>query len=69
MGKTRDEVVESFLHFKNTVDKQNDFHPEIKNEFVIATVLNPPNICWFADNGPAAANNTNMIADLNFEED
>ena len=63
-GKTRDAVVESFLHFKNTVDKQNDFHPEIKNKFVIVTVLNPPKICLFADNGPAPANRTNMLADL-----
>ena len=63
-GKTRDEIVESIMHFKNTVDKQNDYHPEVKNEFVIATLLNPPKICWFADNGPAPANHTNMLADL-----
>ena len=64
MGKSRDEVVESFIHFKDTIDRQNDFHPEVKNELVIATVLNPPKICWFADNGPPPHNHINMLADL-----
>ena len=64
MGRTRDEVVESLMHFKNAVDKQNEYHPEVKNEFVVATLLNPPKICWFPDNGPAPANHTNMLADL-----
>ena len=64
MGKTRDEVVESLMHFKNAVDKQNEYHPEVKNEFVVATLLNPPKICWFTDNGPAPANHTNMLAEL-----
>ena len=59
MGKSRDEVVESFIHFKDTIDRQNDFHPEVKNELVIATVLNPPKICWFADNGPPPHNHIN----------
>ena len=49
-GKTRDEIVEMFIHFKETVDKQNRYHPSVRNEFVIATILNPPKFTWFVDN-------------------
>ena len=58
MGKSRDEVVEGFIHSKNIIDKdkQNDFYPNINNELVIATKFNPPNICCFADNGQPPQN-------------
>ena len=63
-GKSRDEIVEAMMHFKFTIDKQNSYHPEKKNEFVIATVLNPPKYTWFDDNGIAPVHHHNMIADL-----
>ena len=63
-GKSRDEIVEAFMHFKLTVDKQNSFHPEKKNELVIPTILNPPKFTWFDDNGTAPINHQNMLPDL-----
>ena len=51
-GKSRDEIVESFMHFKLTVDRQNECHPGHHNELVIATIVNPPKYVWFKDNGP-----------------
>ena len=63
-GNSRDDIVEAFMHFKLTVDKQNSFHPEKRNELVIPTILNPPQLTWFDDNGIAPPNHQNMLADL-----
>ena len=63
-GKTRDEIVEMFIHFKETVDKQNRLHPDVKNELVIATILNPPCFTWFKDNGPAPRHHKNLLAEI-----
>ena len=41
-GKTRTDIVTSFLHFKQTLDYQNKHHPGKENEFLVATILNPP---------------------------
>ena len=46
-GRSRKQVVESFMQFKNR--EQNSHHPEVANELVIATLLNPPKLCWFSD--------------------
>ena len=63
-GRTRDEIVESFLHFKMVVDRQNTCHPDKKNELVIATMLNPPRFVWFKDNGPPPRNHKDMLKDI-----
>jgi hypothetical protein len=63
-GRSRNQIVESIIHFKQTVDKQNMFHPNTRNELVIATVLNPPKFVWFDDNGPPPLNHRNMLADI-----
>ena len=64
-GQTRDQVVESFMHFKLTViDRQSRKIPGIKNELVIATVLNPPKLVWFQDNGPQPRHYRNMLPDI-----
>ena len=63
-GKTRDEIVEMFIHFKETVDKQNCYHPSVQNEFVIATILNPPKFTWFVDNGPPPRNHQNLLSEI-----
>ena len=63
-GRTRDEIVESFLHFKMMVDRQNSRHPGQKNELVIATILNPPRFVWFKDNGPPPKNHKDMLQDI-----
>ena len=46
-GKSRKQVMESFMQFKNR--EQNSHHPEVANELVIATLLNPPKLFWFSD--------------------
>ena len=64
-GQTRDQVVESFMHFKLTViDRQSRKIPGIKNELVIATILNPPKLVWFQDNGPQPRHHRNMLPDI-----
>ena len=37
-GKKRDEIVESFMHFKLTVDRQNECHPGHHHELVITSM-------------------------------
>ena len=64
-GKTRDQVVESLMHFKPTVvDRQSRKIPGIKNELVIATLLNPPKFVWFQDNGPQPRLHRNLLPDI-----
>ena len=63
-GKSRDEIVESFMHFKLTVDRQNECHPGHHNELVIATIVNPPKYVWFKDNGPEPSNYRNLLKDI-----
>ena len=63
-GRTRDEIVESFLHFKMVVDRQNTRHPSLKNELVIATMMNPPRFVWFKDNGPAPRDHKDMLKEI-----
>ena len=41
-GATRDTIVERFIHMKEVIESQNAYHPEKKNEMVIATIINPP---------------------------
>ena len=63
-GKTRTDIVGSILHFRMVVNRQNQYHPQTKNELVVATILNPPKFVWFPDNGPAPPNHNNMLSDI-----
>ena len=63
-GASRDTVVERFIYLKETIDAQNEHHPETKNELVIATILNPPKLAWFAGNGEPPANFQNRLQEL-----
>ena len=63
-GRSRDEIVKSFLHFKMIVDRQNDRHPGQENELVIATMLNPPRFVWCKDDGPPPKNHKDMLQDI-----
>ena len=58
-GKSVTDLIESFLHFKQTVDHQNS-----KNELVIATMLNPPSLVWFKDNGGQPRNHKNLLTEI-----
>jgi hypothetical protein len=63
-GASRDTIVERFINLKETIDKQNVWHPHAKNELVIATILNPPKLVWFAANGPPPPNYVNHLKDV-----
>ena len=52
------------MHFKFTVDRQNEYHPGQHNELVIATLVNPPKYVWFRDNGPEPRNHNNLLKDI-----
>ena len=63
-GRSRTDIVADILHFWAVVNKQNDYHLLTKNEFVVATILNPPKLVWFEDNGPPPPNHVNMLSEL-----
>ena len=63
-GKTRTAVVASILQFRTVVDRQNQYHPHTNNEFVVATVLNPPKLVWFEDNGPPPPDHKNLLNEI-----
>ena len=64
-GRSRTDIVADILHFRAVVIKQNEYHPFIKNEFVVATILNPPKLVWFEDNpGPPPPNHVNLLSEL-----
>lgn len=63
-GRSRNDIVADILHFRAVVNKQNDYHPLIQNEFVVATILNPPKLVWFEDNGPPPPNHVNLFSEL-----
>ena len=50
-GGTKDSLTNSILRLKNTIDDNNVYHPDMKNELVVATVSNPPKYVWFPDAG------------------
>ena len=64
LGKTRDDIVESIIRFRIIVAAQNKHHPNIKNGFVVATVLNPPMLTWFPDNGHRPNNHFDLLNEL-----
>ena len=51
-GSVRDQI----RRFEFNVNYQNKYHPGLKNEFSVATLLNPPKMVWFEDNGPTPPN-------------
>ena len=50
-GGTRESVMESIRHFKETVELQNRHHFGADNQFAVAPLLCPPKLVWYADNG------------------
>lgn len=67
-GGTFTSITNSILHLKQAVDHQNQYHPSKQNELVVATILNPPKLCWFPDNGappPGHRNRLKEITDIN----
>jgi hypothetical protein len=63
-GRSRTDIVADILHFRTMVNKQNRYHPRTNNEFVAATILNPPKLVWFEDNGPPPPNHVNLLSEI-----
>ena len=63
-GVPVDNITNSILNFKNVVDDQNKMHPAVKNDLVVATLMNPPKATWFKDNGAPPRNHTNYLEQI-----
>ena len=44
-------VREQIKRFKVNIDYQKRSHPVLHDQFSVATLLNPPKMCWLPDNG------------------
>ena len=63
-GVPVDNITNSILNFKNVVDDQKKMHPAVKNDLVVATLMNPPKATWFKDNGVPPRNHTNYLEQI-----
>ena len=50
-GGNFESVKNELRRFEQEVTNQNRYHTDHPNEFTVATLLNPPKIVWFTDNG------------------
>ena len=67
-GADKDLVIGRFIRLSEVINEQNCCHPPVKNELVIATLLTPPKLVWFEDNGTPPPNHKNhyqVIKDIN----
>ena len=48
----------------DNISYQNRYHPGLTNEFSVATLLNPPKMVWFPDNGPPPPGHKDRQQDL-----
>ena len=51
-GADKDLIIGRFIRLNEVINEQNNCHPPVRNELVIATLLTPPKLVWFDDNGP-----------------
>ena len=59
-------ITNSILLLKNAIDDQNSYHPSVKNELVVATLLNPLKLTWFPDTcPPGQVNRLEEITSIN----
>lgn len=63
-GGSMSSLTNSILKLKNAIDDQNSHHPNVKNELVVATLLNPPKLTWFADTGPPPPGHVNRLEEI-----
>ena len=59
MGKSVTDVIVSILRFQQRVLELNS-----DNEFVAATLPNPPSVVWFPDNGPQPRHHQNLLPEI-----
>ena len=63
-GGTKDTVMADLVHMKQVIDTNNRYHPRSKNEFTVATLINPPKLVWYDDNGSPPPNHVNKVAEV-----
>ena len=50
---SREYIMYCIRQLREAVDRQADaYHPQVRNTFAVATLLYPPQLAWFLDNGP-----------------
>ena len=67
-GGIKETLTNSILELKNSIDENNKFHPDVKNEFVVSTIFNPPKLVKFPGTGRAPSgfvNRLNEVIDIN----
>ena len=64
IGRSRNDIVESIMRFRIIVTAQNKQHPHSENEFVVATIPNPPKLAWFPGNGELPQGHVNLLPEL-----
>jgi hypothetical protein len=57
-------IKDEIKRFKINIDHQNRYHPGQHNRFSVATILNPPKLCWFPDNGTPPPGHNNRLVEL-----
>ena len=67
-GHSRDFIVWELQKFANMVlEAGSNLHPDSPNTVAIATLMYPPQLAWFPDNGPYPTYNyTNNLEKINF---
>ena len=63
-GGNRDTLTNSILNLKNLIDDQNVYHPSTPNKLVVSTLLNPPILTWFPDNGKPPTGHVNRLREI-----
>ena len=63
-GGNKDSLMGALGHFKEVVDRQNYYHPRAKNELTVATLLNPPKLVWFPNNGISPTGHLNRLDEM-----
>ena len=52
-GYSREHILHCIKDMRRAVNKQAElYHPNVRNSFAVATLLYPPQLAWFEDNGP-----------------
>ena len=66
-GHSRNFIMECLQLFSNTVlELGKDQHPDTPNTISVATLMYPPRLAWFYDNGPEPQNYLNEIEKIDW---
>ena len=68
-GGNFESVKKELRRFEEEIVHQNRYHPDQPNELTIATMLNPPKMVWFTDNGPPPPGHRDRGEEINLIND